>query len=367
MSQNLIKVYVIAFLAIVVGALYWYFSIYQPTKVLKEYQNKYKIAHDFHHEGKLDEAIAAFTKLSEEAPVKAAEAQAKLKLAYDLFKRNNEDDRLRAVETYKSIIVDTEVPSYMRAIAVSDFMDLYNGTHDNGFARDVMFKGEPFEKYLNEARELRYQNDVDYAMRRAYEFAESLYPLSLAEFRIAAWYFGALDSGRATAQQKPELILKLKEWTEKGENNLPRTLTLKFEPNKVAYMHMSNALNRRALALHDIGNHLLAEQAFEHALTAVSKGTDVHAYLLGKYIRFHYAAFLAVTYKESKASEISAMLEPIYTTHPQWENHSSNFEEFLINETSSEHDIHGHKADLVVLSELVPEFKSYLDSKGIKY
>lgn len=366
-SQNHIKVYIIAALALVVGAGYWYFSIYRPGELLKEFQVKYKVAFDLHHDGRLNEAIEAFTKLSEEAPTIGGEIKAKLKLAFDLFQRNQGDDRVRSAGIYKELALDNSINGYIRARTISDFMDLYNGSHDNVFARDVIFKGEPFEQYLEEAKALNYRNDVDYAMRRAYEFAESLYPLSLAEFRIAAWYFGALDSGRATEEQKPELIAKLEEWTVRGEKNLSSTLKLNYEPSKVAFMHMSNALNRRALARNGIGNYLPAEQAFERALAVVSKENDVHSYILGNFIRYHYAAYLADRYGEARTGEIAAMLGPVYATPPQWEDFPSIFDEFLRNEVGSEHDTHGHKKDLVVLSKLVPEFKSYLDSRGISY
>lgn len=367
MRQNYIKLAIILTTAAVVGGGYYYFSIYKPGKILTEWNTEYKTASKLYRQGKLKESIPAFLKLSEEAPTKAGEVQAKLKLAFDIFRRNDGGDRVQAVNIYKEIIADSSTPSYQRAIAISDLMDTYNGTHDNTFARNVIFKGEPFEQYLKEARELDYRNDVDYAMRRAYELAESIYPLSLAEFRIAGWYFGAIDSGRATKEQKVELLDKLEEWTLKGEANLPRTLRLKYETSTIGYIYMSDALARRALARFGKGDYSLAEQAFEKALETIVREGDIHAYILGTYIRFHYAALLADKYGKAKIDKITAILKPIYNTPPQFENYPSGFEEFLRNETASEHDTHGHKKDLIVLSKMVPEFKSYLDSKGIHY
>lgn len=368
MWQNYIKLALILILLLVVGGGYWYFSIYQPGKFLAGWNVEYKTASELHHDGKIDEAIQAFSKLAEEAPTKGGEVQAKLKLAFDTFVRNRGNDRVSAVGIYKEIIVDESAPAYQRAIAVSDLMDLYNGTHDNNFARNVVFKGEPFEQYIKEARELNYKSDIDFAVRRSYEFAEILYPLSLAEFRIAGWYFGALDSGLATTEQKKELLSKLEEWTLKGEENLPQTLLLNYEVTKIGYIYETQALARRALARNGKGDYSLAEMAFEKALEAITvNGEDYHVAGMGAYIRFHYAAMLADVYGKTKIKEIAALLNPIFNISTQWANLPSGFYEFLKNEASSEHDTHGHKKDLIILSQMVPEFKSFLDSKGIRY
>lgn len=372
MKRNLYLGTVAILLVLLVGAGYWYFTSYRPRQAevaFQRYLEVLRAADVLHHEGRLDEAIAAFEETLRVAPTQGSQTYVKLKIAYDTYVRNQSDDRIRAVQMYKDIIMDERMYPFQRASALSDLLDLYYATDDEDFLRTAILRGEPFEKFIDEAQALNYSADLAYALRRAHEMGEELYPLTLAEFRIAGWYLGALGSGRATAAQVPELLGEARRWTELGEANMPVYQTLGFEKSKIGYAYQLNAHARRGLARYGDGsrNYALAEEAFQSALRALAPESEVHAVGIGMFVRFHYAAMLAEVYGESRRADIERLMREVAVVPAEFRAYSFPFYEFLENETSHEHDAHGHRQDLVRLSQMVPQFRTFLEARGIRY
>lgn len=368
MKKNLLLGSVAVALVLLIAGGYWYFARYRPQQAQRAYSKAVSTANEFHHEGKVDEGIAAYEEALKLAPTQGSATYIKLKIAYDVFVRNQGNDRRKAVEMYKEIILNEKEYAFQRASSISDLMDLYNATHDEEFARDVIFSGEPFEKFVAEAQRLGYRNDLEYAVRRAYEVADDLYPLSLSELRIAAWYLGALDSGRANAQQHAEFLAQLKKWTEKAEANLPAYLRLGFEKSKIGYLHQLDGLDRRALAKYGDKNYAPAEAAFKDALDVLATSPKgVHEFGVAMFVRFHYAGMLSEIYGTQRRGDIEELIRGIVNIPGEIKDYPFPFYEFLKNEVGSEHDVHGHKQDILRLRTLVPEFKTFTDRLGIRY
>lgn len=357
---------------VLIGGIFFYFILHKNSRH-QTFQNfinsaAYQEALEKHHSGDLDAGIKAFTDLANNAPSQDAAVQAKLKVASDLFFRNRGDDRAQAIQMYKKIISDVSVIPLQRAIAISDLMDLYNGTQDKSFARKMLFSGEPFGRFLNEADAAGYvkdKEDIEYAMRRAYEVADTLYPLSLVEFRIANWYAIALDDNLSkNDKEKQEFIQSLKEWTLKAESNLHSTLRLGYEKSKVGYIYQMDGMTRISIAKYvdDKASYQLAERSFMNGLQAFApEDSEAHTVNFGMYLRFQYAAMLADVYGGTRKKDIENILRPIIEGPPaKFQGYPFSFFEFLKNETR-------RKKDILRLIKLVPEFKQVFEMRGIRY
>lgn len=370
---------VIVLVTIIVGG-YWYFTVYRPKELLMAFYRDSSEAHQFHHAGRYDESITAFQKVIMKAPTKNDETYIKYLIAYDLFKRNRGDDRTRAVAMYKEIMNDPLVSSLGRAVAIYEFMDTYNGTHDAKFARKDIFKGEPLGKFLDEAGLLGYQSsndsDVEYAVRKSYELAETFYPFSISEFRIANWYKMALDDvWYKNETEKQAFLSQLKEWTKKGESNLPKAERFHSHKSRVGYVYLMNALARVALAKYTNRDYSYAESLFKVALQKLSpedilghSSFNINAYNISLYIRFEHAAALVDIYGEKRKGEIITLLQPIISPSPTLKGYPSpTFYEFLRNEMGESHSTHGHKKDILQLINIAPGLKEAFVARGIKY
>ncbi len=378
-NKNKLIAITIVLIILVAGTGYWYLSVYKPKELMLVFQKDYAKAHALHDAGKRDESIPAFQKALMEAPTKRDETQTKFQIAFDLFMRNQGDDRAQSAAMYKEIINDSSVLSIQRAFAIGEFMSLYNSSQDSKFAREVIFKGDPLGKFLDEARLSGYlindDSDIMYAVRKSYEFSETFYPLSLSEFYIANWYSIALENGwYKNDAQKQEFISQLKEWTQKGESNLSFTLSVGYEKSKIGSIYRSNALDRKTLAKYTDQDYSYAENLFKMGLQALlPKDTpgdndfSINAYNIGLYLRFNYAAMLANVYGDKRKNDIIALLQLIINPAPTLKDSSLSFYEFLRNETAKSHDTYGHKKDILRLTNLVPGFKEALAERGIVY
>ena len=354
---------ILVFLAflIIIGGSVWYIRMYVPQKQSMEYQTKYADAMESHHSGDYDASITGFNSALEAAPGKSYAVQTKFKLAFDLYARNRGDDRTTAVQMYKDIISDTSVQGFQRAIAISDLMDIWNGSHDNQFAKDVIFSGQPLGSFLE-------NDDVELAVRKSYEMADALSPLSLVAFRVAGWYSGQLRDADVRSPEKEAFISELKRWTEKGESLIPSALRLGYEKSKIGYIYQMQGLSRRTIAQFTDGNDVPAEAAFKRGLDVLAEDeNDMHSYNVGLYLRFHYAAMLAEVYGDARKSDIEELLAPMVAPPLQFRNYNLSFYEFLKNEQEGSHDMHGHKGDIILLSKMSPAFDSFLSERGLKF
>lgn len=334
-------------------------------------QNYYNDAVQKDIAGNPDEAIQSLNDSLKVAPSKAFENQIRMEIALNMYVRNQHDDRIQAIKIYKSIIQDKDTSLFQRAIAITDLLDIYQGTQDADFVRNVIFKGDPFEKFLAEARLLGYKEDVAYAARRTFEFAETLYPLAINEFSIAQWYMGELESGVASSEdQKNSFLSNLIIWTEKGEKNFPNAITLGYRRAELAHMLQMNALAQRYITKFQGGvDYSKAEELFKEALTNLkAESTDVHQFDVGLFVRLRYAGMLAEITGNKRENDIKEILKPIIAGVPnQWKDYPLFFYTFMRSEMDHVYDKYGPKKDIVRLVNLVPEFKDALARQGIHY
>lgn len=359
MSKKVIISAIVLLAVVTVGAAL-FMNDYLFKKANKEFVADYKTALQQHDAGNLDESISDFNELIKKAPTVSKATQSKLKLAFDMFSRNQGDDRENAIAIYKEIILDTSVSPFQRALTINDLLDLYQGTQDQKFAREVIFKGEPFGSF--------YQNgNLELAVRKAYEMADGFYPLSLTHFRIADIYASSLGNKKVSEESKDRYLTELRKWTEKGDTYLPQSLLLSYEKSKLAYIYQLQGMNREAIAIYTDKNYSKAESAFKNGLEVIAPEDELHSYGIGLFLRFHYAAMLARMDKETRKEDIKNLILPIINRPNKFQDKYFFFDDFLKNETAASHDSHGHKQDLIELTIIVPELKNFLASRGIKY
>ena len=331
-------------------------------------------AKEAHHSGNFDLSISLYQELIKQAPDPdtMAVVNQRLTVSADLFMRNKADDRILAVQIDKDIIQNKNIVPWMRASSVYAMLDFFNGSHDEEFAKKVIFTGEVFGPFMKEG------DKVDLAMRRGYEYANALYPLPMVSLRIANWYSNALNGqyGSLAPEVRVDYYQNLKKWSEDGERLLDDSIARKipYETSQIGYMYQMKALARVGLA-HNASsaevkktNFEAAESAFKKALEILAPEDEFHTYNIGLFVRFHYAASLiqlAADNGVGRIDDIKILLEPIIHTPERFTGKKTVFEEFLKNETLSEHDDHGHKKDLQKLSQMVPSFQAALLARGV--
>jgi hypothetical protein len=351
----------VLFLGLAAGAL-WYYHTYPPAEApTVNYAAQYQAAQDLGRQGKLDEAVQELETIVHTAPpIDSANIHARFALGFDLFSRNQGDDRINAVAIYKELIADRSISNLRRAIATGLLVDLYNASLDDAFATRVIFSGEPFGSLLQ-------NGDIRLAVRRAYETAEALYPLSLHEFRIANWYATQLTIGQATPQEQAELFSQLKQWTEKAEANLPAFLKLGYPKSMFGYLYEMQGRDRTVLATFSDKNYAPAEAAFKRSIAILVADNRADSYDILLLARVYYAAMLANAYGESRRSDIVGLLQAVMSPPPpQLSGYHFLFFEALRNVGPSTSTSMFTK-NLTRLVALVPEFRTFLETQGLKY
>ena len=341
--------------------IFWYVNKEQEMRAA-ERMKEYNKADELHHEGKFDESILAFSNLLNEPTTISLETKTKFKLAFDLFSRNQGDDRQKAATILKEIIKNEEVSRFQRAWAINDFLDWYQGTQNKTIARELIFDGEPLEKFYVES-----SGDIELSLRKTYEFSVSLFPTPLATFRVARWYGNKLteEGGTLSKEIRDEYINQLKTWSGRGGMTVQQMGIYQYENNKIGYIYQMKAMTDADVARFSSGDYSAAEESFKMGLAALSPEDDLHSYGLGLFLRFHYASVLARVYGKERIGDINEILQTIVNRPAQFSKSYFFFDDFLKNELGSEHDEHGHKKDMVLLAKLVPKFNSFLLSKGI--
>lgn len=345
---------------------YWYImrsgdEQERDRELLESFRNTYRTAESLRREGKIEEAHQAYLEALEKAPARYEELDTKLGMASNLFMRNQGDDRIRAVEIHKEIITDESLPTISRSLAVVSLINLHIGTHDDEFAREVIFIDEPFESFLEEG-------DISLAVRRLSEMADKLYPLSMSHFLIGAWYAEQLRRDDLSEVQRTQYFSQLKEWTEKGESYLPESLIIGYGNHVIGYIYMLQAIDRWHIARFSDEDYSFTEDAFKRSLQALALEKNVDTFGVELYVRFYYAILLTEAYGEERPNDIATILEPVINPPPEFQTYPFLFNEFLEGQQyKREDDPLEFKDEIIRLQEVSPEFRSFLEERGLRY
>ncbi len=364
MSTRKISIVVCVLLAVLLG-IFGTYTIMQKQQQAQQLETlgQFNRAQEIHHEGKTTESIAAHQAILAQLDIpQMMKVKSSLAIAADYFARRQPGDLEASVHIYQQMVPDETLTAFQRAATLNEMLDLYQGTHDEHIARDVIFKGAPLQQFLELAN-----GDLDVALNHSYEYSYKLYPTPIAAFRIAEWYGKALDTKPRTSPDYDHNLSQLKEWVAKGEETMTDISKFGYEASRIGYMFQLNAMTRVTLARNTDKNFAPAEVRYKTGLAELMIGHGAHEYTMELFLRFHYAAFLSREFPETRLEDIKKILAPTYDPKSPHFGKRTYFDEFLANEVSAIHDEHLHKKDLARLSRLDPDFKIYLAGKGIHY
>ena len=252
-----------------------------------------------------------------------------------------------AVPILKEIIaIDaTSQTARVRALSVAEMAEIASrGVPD---INRVIFKDEPFTA-------LWVANNASLTLRHMYEYAVSIYPVAIAQLRIAQWYSQQLPTATASssAQTKSDYQVQIAQLVANADLDIAymeRDGTMPFDLRYALLMRaiLVGTLNRKGDV--SFGN---APEAFEHAITAYASVGPGHDCLA----RYHYALFTAMAYGSAKKMDIHTILQPLMgEAYAQPEACT-----FLRKDYTSSYD----RGFIRLVANLDSNFKSYLTSLG---
>lgn len=259
-----------------VASMYYYYE-YTVRTESEAGQARFKADYDAfevpHHAGDVNASIPLARQLLNDAPTLAWEAQTKLLLAYDLFVRNNGEDRKEAYVVYKSVVADEDVPPRLRALALADMTYNIQMSSDKTLATALLFNDPPYSEVLAQAN-----GDVSVALRRMYEWSDSVYPNAFAKIQVA------LIDGQQLVNNKAVPGLMREETAELIQRNIqdadPLLNAVRYEKGRLAQLYLSRAvalwMSSRVLQNVSEGDLKIA---FDTAFRVANEGGGVHGKL----------------------------------------------------------------------------------------
>lgn len=336
---------------------YQQYERYRAITAAKKFATNYEQAHAVHHQGNFDLSISEFRNILPESPTKGAEAQVKMKLAFDLYSRNKGSDREEAVSLYKSVINDFSIPARSRAVALNDMAFLNELTADPDFMRTHVFNNGQYAELLKK------EGSVGRAVEALYAMSDQIYPTALARIQMASIKATRLLRNRLGPDETQEIVAQKIQTLVAG--GTPLIEPFNYEPSKKAQIYM-----RKGIAL-SVSNRVLhnlqvadIETPYKLALAAAeSDKNDVHSQASGLIVRLYYAIMLLNHAGPNRVADIKELLKPFKDTanDPRFAFFQSN-----LSRTSSRPNDDVFKSSVVNLSKISPELKSYLLEIGWK-
>jgi len=285
--------------------------------------------------------------------------QAEFAVAWSKFSRNALNDRAEAISTFKKIAEDELASSCSRASAYNN-LALTFLNRDYNLMRTEVFKGEPYESYLNFAQEGNYFP----AIRQLALSADSLCPNGLSKVVIALSYASPLNDGITSPgkdkRETAEFALKYL-----NDAKLLMTETKILEPvlSGSAWLIYSSAISMLNEALNNI-NIKEITSGYENVFSIEKTGgPDVFFGSLDLVTRLFYAMTLyyyASDGEKNYSNKIRDLLLPFSEVNKSDPEYFS-VREFVKNIMIEKYPDHLQKR-FRVLASISPEFKNFLES-----
>ncbi len=342
--------------AVVILLLWLSYEVY--VYILPSDQERLRDAIRSHNAGNIDESIKKFEAVKD-GELTIDRIYARLMLARNLTRRNEGDDRIRGIQLFKDVATNTSVRPNQRVLALSVLLDRYNGTRDPDTLKNI-FLGEPLAKFL-------VNDDYDLAIRKSYEYANSIRSMSILEYQTGMWYGQKLRGGNLGQKDKDEYVKELRAILERGEALEPDLEKLSSLSHVVSWTYDIKALDLAALAEATDKNYKKAEDAFRRALSVEGNaGAYVEWLNHNVRLRYYYAAFLARTDGKNRLADIDDLLKIFQNLPEGFENYPFSIYEYWKN-VAKEPEDSLPKKDMLKLAEVFPAFGEYLASLGIKF
>ena len=349
--------------ALAVLGLFFYY--YNYNNVQPAESDPLRFGQASFNNGDIDKAIEEFNKVLFQPQSKDVEALAKFYLAYSHIQKSF----TKSVGYFKEIASDPSHSNLMRAEAVENMAELYSLAGCSPERAKVIFKGEPYSSFLVEDPDLTICARYRQSINKLYEYALTIYPLFISEYRLSEWNaFVILNSrSKKTKLEKTEAehLAAAKEHLRLGDDNSARYIASDIPDGdlRVAHYLKGNILGF-LYAIEKKSEYLpLAESEFQQALNYGGSGESVFAEVRSARPRFYYAMFLGQAYGKARAEDIEALLKPLAELIATPDFKHNRFYAYLNN--LSDRDNYDRKR-VLDLAKIYPDFGKALKTIGWK-
>lgn len=344
------RIEVVAVLLITLFGTYYLYFLYEP----RQWEVKYGEGNAFHYQGNVDKAAEAFREALSSSSSANESGRTKVKLAFQLFQRNEGDDRIEAANIYKEVIRDNIIHPIIRAHAAFELIEVYGAlAKDRELLKLAVFNDEPFSSMLKEG-------DMNLAVRRVYEFSNEIYPLPLTQLTIGRSYFSPyLRNSNLSADERTTAINRLKLWTEAAEDNFEARL-IYYDKNLKAYAYRLDGENHALLADFTDKNYDRAESLYKRALELIAPEKELWSFSEGLLVRWDYASLLARRDGDGAEERIDGLLNPLYELPPEFKDRTLFIHYFL----SPENKPVIYRQYIENVMNVSARFKNYMESRG---
>ncbi len=342
------------------GVYYWYALYYKGNATMTLFGKNYEEAHTLHHSGDLNGSIDAERSLIIEAQDSNTKFHLNAMLAFDLWNRNEGNDRTEALQIYKTFLADTSSSPANIAAALDDIGFLI-ASRDRTFY-ETNFKEAPYNSFLPATST---SEDMRLVAINFFLLSDQKYPNSLANYSAAYLYSGFLTNNFIpNGMTKETLATRIQELIKRGDMSKS---SLVYEPSHVARQRLYRAISMNASSrvLKNIAVQE-REMAFQDALPKV--GEDEESYQTrGVFMqaRFFYANFLLEFYGNERISDIKLTLQKFS------EATADSFQNVIIrnffSDLATRSDSDFLKARAEKLAAVSSEFKTFLLSVGFNF
>jgi len=347
---------------IVVGAYFAYQYFYTATpvskysetnpvsNVLRQNFSDFGLAGTYVKQFDFKNAKAAYERTLPLAQDAYQEAQVRFNIALmDSYLGNHAD----AIAAFKEIAADERYYPMIRAYAVQE-IGAMRTTYP--LIKDIptkTFAGQPFASFKD-------ANNEPLAYAKLFEYAVSIYSLSLSHASAAYWYAKELESLQSTTTPTAQAyIVSISQHLESAQTDLKRLQANLNESSYVALFFLREAITTDLMTKLGIESYssAAAEALYKKALDA----SRVAGFKQGNFFAYAYADFLAVTYGTARSSDIRTILA-VFT-----ESNATNIApalRTLFASAATSTSLQSKKSEIVRLGRLAPDFKTYLISLG---
>ena len=302
---------------------------------------------------KYPDAIAAYETALKEAVTEKQKGQILYKIA--LATREN-NDLLKAIRLFKEVAENNNYAPTARAYAVQSMVETSRIFSDNTNITPEIFKDDPYQKMFRES-------DADIAYRRLSEYASSFWPLGLSEMRVAQWYAEKIISLQEDTSMNDHdfdavTIENYKTIIQKNMNNAGADILRTQGKPEIGGNYIPSILTLKANVLWTLskgGDESFGdpETVFKQALESIGISPSREAQA-----KYYYAIFLSEKYGKERTVDIHNLLSDFYATNKYDDTGIVRFIKIEKNNAFK------HKARILKLAEMDPEFKKWLSHLG---
>lgn len=333
------------------SAAYDYSGSLTTNSVLRENNADFAEAQRLSELNKFSEARVAYVNALQKAEDDMQAAQIKFRIAMMDYSLG---DYFRAIDEFKLLVLDKQVPEITKAYAVLHMGRMYYLTHDPAIDAKL-FEQEPYASFK-----------VNRSFKESYieffKYGSEFYPLALLELYIADFYAEQLledfaGTRELTDAQRAEYITIINERVAAADRDIARTYN-----DYDAKILVPPALEIRANVTARLAG--IGKETDKNVREAYQRAFDAYA-TLGRpgqdgFTRIWYAMYLLAAERGSAegVQGIKSILRPLYTSSAYTEAKVATFlkarknQDQIIIET------------LKALSKIDPDFKNYLKGLG---